>query len=325
MEKPGQLRNFICIWADQNPTKEDLRQILADHETWVKEEEAKPKEDQFKTIPPHYLRKAVLQDADLSGANLKKADLSGANLKKADLFDANLQKAVLSHANLQEAVLFNANLQEARLWDANLQEAHLFNANLQEADLWGADLRGADLRSANLSNANVTGVEYDRAMTCQGARVDSCYGNALFKREVEDLDWLEAFLESRKTKPQKRWAAMWWISSDYGRNPWKWVKWSLGIAVFFGLIFQFCNLLSANFTDPAWWLPVVDFSPGGRSFGWFTPYYYSIVTFTTLGFGDVTPRNTFAEIVVTLEVIIGYVMLGGLISILANKLARRAN
>jgi hypothetical protein len=55
-----------------------------------------------------------------------------------------------------------------------------------------------------------------------------------------------------------------------------------------------------------------------------TMIYYSVVTFTTLGFGDVKPQTELAAVIVMLEVIIGYVMLGGLISILANKLARRA-
>jgi predicted permease len=56
----------------------------------------------------------------------------------------------------------------------------------------------------------------------------------------------------------------------------------------------------------------------------FTPFYYSIVTFTTLGFGDVIPTNFWGEFWVTFEVILGYVMLGGLISIFANKIARRS-
>jgi hypothetical protein len=34
----------------------------------------------------------------------------------------------------------------------------------------------------------------------------------------------------------------------------------------------------------------------GRSPTWFTPFYFSIVTFTALGFGDVVPKNLPAEI-----------------------------
>ena len=52
--------------------------------------------------------------------------------------------------------------------------------------------------------------------------------------------------------------------------------------------------------------------------------YYSVVTFTTLGFGDITPRTPTAAVAVMIEVVVGYLMLGILISILANKVARRS-
>ena len=52
--------------------------------------------------------------------------------------------------------------------------------------------------------------------------------------------------------------------------------------------------------------------------------YYSVVTFTTLGFGDIVPQTQEAAWWVMAEVIIGYIRLGGLISILATKLARRS-
>src|SRR5208282_3172994 len=37
---------------------------------------------------------------------------------------------------------------------------------------------------------------------------------------------------------------------------------------------------------------------------WFTPYYFSIVTYTTLGFGDVRPATFMGEIIVSSEVIL---------------------
>ncbi len=57
-----------------------------------------------------------------------------------------------------------------------------------------------------------------------------------------------------------------------------------------------------------------------------TPFYYSIVTFSTLGFGDISPKLSSygGQLIVMFEVLIGYLSLGGLISIFANKLARRA-
>ena len=64
--------------------------------------------------------------------------------------------------------------------------------------------------------------------------------------------------------------------------------------------------------------------PDPLPFNFWTMMYYSIVTFTTLGFGDITPKTTTAAMWIMAEVIIGYIMLGGLISIFASIIARRS-
>ena len=55
-----------------------------------------------------------------------------------------------------------------------------------------------------------------------------------------------------------------------------------------------------------------------------TPYYFSVVTYTRLGSGGVTPTHWVGEVVLVCERILGYVTLGMLLSILANKVARRS-
>jgi len=61
-----------------------------------------------------------------------------------------------------------------------------------------------------------------------------------------------------------------------------------------------------------------------RANTWFTPYYFSIVTYTTLGFGDVKPHDLAGELLVSIEVIFGYLTLGLLLAVLADKVARRS-
>jgi hypothetical protein len=51
---------------------------------------------------------------------------------------------------------------------------------------------------------------------------------------------------------------------------------------------------------------------------------FSIVTYTTLGFGDVRPATLAGEIIVSSEVILGYTTLGLLLSVLAQSIARRS-
>jgi voltage-gated potassium channel Kch len=56
-----------------------------------------------------------------------------------------------------------------------------------------------------------------------------------------------------------------------------------------------------------------------------SPLYYSVVTLTTLGYGDIVPSSLTGQLIAMIEVITGYVMLGGLLSIFSNKMARRGD
>ena len=66
----------------------------------------------------------------------------------------------------------------------------------------------------------------------------------------------------------------------------------------------------------------MDFGEGAT---WLTPIYFSTVTFTTLGYGDITPSTSLPQILVMVEVTLGYIGFGGLLSIFAAKMARRAD
>ena len=45
---------------------------------------------------------------------------------------------------------------------------------------------------------------------------------------------------------------------------------------------------------------------------------------TTLGYGDALPASMAAQIMAMVQVVIGYVMLGGVLSIFATQMGRRA-
>jgi uncharacterized protein YjbI with pentapeptide repeats len=107
---------------------------------------------------------------------------------------------------------------------------------------------------------------------------------------------------------------LWWLFADCGRGFFKWGMWCMGMAVFFGVLYLLLHLL----IDPS------PFKPREGGYTWFSFFYYSFVTYTTLGFGDITPIKWYSELLVTIEVILGYGSLGLLISIMANKLARRS-
>ena len=218
----------------------------------------------------------------------------------------------LRSADLRRANLIGANLDGANLSLADLSEGNLSIANVCNADLSGANLTKTNLSLSNLSNTELSNVRWQLSAMrgCYlGIRgLDSCFGNALFKRAAADQDFLDT-LEAH-LKGTRRMALFWaWGLIDYGRSLFRVAVVSFGLAGVYGAIYRiFAHIL--------------DYKDSANT--WFTPYYFSIVTYTTLGFGDVRPATLAGEIIVSSEVILGYTTLGLLLSVLAQNIARRS-
>jgi len=134
--------------------------------------------------------------------------------------------------------------------------------------------------------------------------------NRRFVRDIHDQQYINQ-LRERNRFNKYFWYPVWYLTCDCGRSFFLFFLWCLLIAAAFGKLYLWNA--EAWFPEPWKWSAL-------------TPFYYSLVTFSTLGFGDVTPRLNcwFAQLAVMVEVFLGYIGLGGLISIFANKLARRA-
>lgn len=254
------------------------------------------------------LQNAVLTDcfcfaSDFTGANLDGVDFHRAHLEKANFSGNDLSALNLSGSNLTRANLANCNIQSA-----NAQDARLLEANIQHANLAGTDIKGADLRSANLAHSKADGIQYNRQTKFRGIRLEGCYGSRRFRRSAEDQDFIEEF---KQAHPTYYW--IWMVLTDCGRSLVRVVAWSLALSIAFGLIYYTLGESSFHIGNE-----------NGLKWNLFTTLYYSVVTFTTLGFGDITPSTPIAAAIVMVEVVIGYVMLGILISILATKVARRS-
>lgn len=135
-------------------------------------------------------------------------------------------------------------------------------------------------------------------------------------------------LNSKKNKRYLTYVtyAIWQITCNFGTSSLRWFATSFIFIISFGLIFSSlpCPEIIHRFFPEIEKL-LCSISPDINIISannWYTPYYFSIVTFTTLGFGDVTPGNFPAQIWITLEVVIGYIMLGGLITIFSRKIVR---
>ncbi|NNL87283.1 MAG: hypothetical protein HKP27_16600, partial [Myxococcales bacterium] len=212
-----------------------------------------------------------------------------------------------SHAVLRGAMLLGACLHEARLCSADLSNcdfnrSDLSGADLSHADVSGTSFVGVDLRSARL--ADVTG--YTTADWTEVDLRDADFRRAhQLRRFILDENYLREFRS--RGKGSALLYQIWKLTSDCGRSL---LRWGAFIAV---LVCIFAGLFS---------LVSIDYGERGT---WLAPLYFSVVTLTTLGYGDIVPSSAGAQALVIAEVVVGYVGLGGLLAIFSNKIARRAD
>lgn len=285
------------------------------------------------------LAEADFYGANLSRANLKMAILTGCDFADATAVSVDLYKADLRGAFMAGADLSNAYLNEARLDGADLRGVILSGARLEGAVLVGCDISGSDLSAcvldgADLTNSNLSRARIDRASlfgvrygTFESMRghyfgirgLASAFGNSLFVRDARDRDYLDAFERSIESaqpgihKNLRRSLFKVWQLIGYGRSLGRLALYAFILSMVFGVVYAFDQAL-------AWGL--MDYSDSAASP--LTPFYYSIVTYTTLGFGDITPQHWLGEVIVVIEVLLGYMTLGLLLAILGNRVARQS-
>ncbi len=275
---------------------------------------------------------ARLFKAKFTGAILINADMSNCELTGADLTEANMENVKANHiglgmASLKRTRMFRAHMEGATLSKANLRGADLrcaclHKARIREANMTGVDLTGSDLREADLALCNVARANFKDA-DMRGARLRAIEGFEkaewigvdirdinfagayTMRRFVVDQNYLKEFRERGRFSNVLYW--LWWVTSDCGRSLSRWCFWISLQLLLFAALFSYVGL---------------DY---GKHPTVLSPLYYSVVTLTTLGYGDVVPSSMAGQIIAMIEVVTGYVMLGGLLSIFSNKMARRGD
>lgn len=282
------------------------------------------------------LRQTRLQHANFGWANLEEANLSHAALEAVVFVGANLSRAVLGECNGARAEFGSANLSGASLMngtfpDAGFAEANLADADLRAADLTGVSFRHSNLHGASLKRANLTRADLKQAIVSradfesanlQGARLlgiqkfetaswvgvdlrDTNFTGAyMARRHILDANYL---FEFRSRGAFHLWLyRFWWLTSDCGRSLLRWATFVVVVTLLFAAVYDIVDIDFGEHPTP------------------FSPVYFSVVTLTTLGYGDVVPASFAAQCLVVSQAVLGYVGLGGLLAILSNKMARRA-
>ncbi|MHC4586394.1 MAG: pentapeptide repeat-containing protein [Planctomycetota bacterium] len=297
-----------------------------------------------------YLKGADLSTAHLEGAHLRHAHLEGgylyhAHLAGAYLYEAHLQNADLSNCHLENAALVQCHLEDASLSSAymsgadfrrahldhtNLCYTHLEYANLKYAHLERAFIVKAHLENSNFEQAIVDGstlfwaCHVDRSTNFRGVALDRVRVDTgtkqLLEYNIRRMNWEQWYEEHPRLRfPVKGF----WQISDYGLSTRQIITLFFKLVILFAVIYYVWGsidhylmgvqnrpgIVSNLFVDRyglkiAWWLVPL------------RTLYFSIVTMTTLGFGDMyaNAHSFWGHILLSIQVVLGYVLLGALVT-----------
>ncbi len=279
-----------------------------------------------------------LTNIDLSGANLSRADLSdsnlfNANLESGELLGVNFAGADLTGANLKKSDLTRASLRGARLWHTNLAGANLIEADLDYCDLWNADLSCARLWRTNIAHA--ISITKKNFMVKPGIPTSGCRINekGILSAEESYRDLKKYFIQSgryddaswasfrektmeRVLLKKKRSIAylpslIMNVLSGYCEKPHRIILSSCFVILFYASAYLFLNAITYS-SSAAYKMIFWDY------------IYYSVITFTTVGYGDFIPKAVpLFRIAVASEAFIGAFMIGLFILTLARKYSSR--
>lgn len=271
-------------------------------------------------------------------AHLEGADLSKAHLEGVDLRNGHLEGATLNGAHFENAILAGAHLEGASLKRVQLEGAHLNDAHLEGADLTIARLDGANLWDAHLEGAYLWGVEFPHDTKLEGVHWGNyILGEETFREEGSSKQYLRSAeasyrrlkiwhtehgiydvageffyremeakrkAQSWKKEPHlKLWSWVMRLLCGYGEKPERVVI--SAAVVIFGLAAVYCFWGSFNpcsFSDTL---------------------YYSVASFTALGYGNWAPQPTgWAKGMGAAEAVLGVFMMALFLVTFIRKMTR---
>lgn len=200
-------------------------------------------------------------------------------------------------APIRSSRLAGVNLSHIDFFAADCRSVDFTGSNLEGSFLSEADIRGADFSWAKMAEAFLDGAKFDDNTRFLGVNLNAVNFNlAALLRE-------RAITQQRVADLERRYPALAFflrITCDYGRSLMRWSVWVIGAILAFAFAY--------------WAIPG---ATSAANVG--EAVYFSVVTFTTLGYGDVLPLSALGKVLALVEVVIGYLMGGLLVAILTRK------
>ncbi|WP_348613567.1 pentapeptide repeat-containing protein [Halobaculum rarum] len=295
-------------------------------------EAARPKSGE--TLDGAYLREAELVGVDwLAGASLVGADFTDARLNGSDFSEADLMLATLTNASGINADFRGANLEGAIFKDADLRRATLEYARLYETILTNVHI-GDDTALGDRSvyeQANVQPV-LSNDNPLEAASWVYRQLQQIYQQNAHPKLARQSYIQEKDSRRRLAWdrtnygeAIRWELSRwvmRYGSSSSRILLTSLTVIVVAAVLYPLTGGVEELTGDQAVTFAFED--PGDASQWWigtvlFKSLYFSVITFATLGYGDIRPVGEIARLIAGVESLFGALLAALLVFVLARN------
>lgn len=323
----------VCCW----------RPVWEDHErcVWHADESEKPRKA-FEAHPPErgerldgaILRGAFLTDADwLIGGTLIGADFSNAIVRSTDFTGADLRRARFQNADARDSVFDDANIEDAEFVYTQIQGASFEGTLFERVLFQGAHADRKTRFGDRVAYENALETTPEGAAAAEAAiwtykELQHLFDeNALPETERQyylrerDLRRRTAWMRGRYARVLRLEGARW--VTRYGTSPSRVIASSLVLIVACALLYPLTDGIREVATGTVIAYPLSDPTgmPPGRLLSiLFTSLYFSVITFGTLGYGDIRPIGTAARALASIESLLGALLLALLVYVLTRTL-----
>ena len=257
-----------------------------------------------------------------------------------------LSDVQLQYADMKNAKLVNADLSDSDLTRSDFSGASLYGVNLEGANLFKASFEGANLKAANMKNCNFLGVDFSGAklnnvdwghnnkvineIEAEDASIKGDKNKALEKyKEAEDIYralkislqaqtlgeytgkmFLREMIVKRKQmtmfSPLRIISKITHIATGYGEKIGNIFYSIIAVIITCALLYGI-NGVDYQDRNLSFFANDVQEYGYGRTFG--NLFYFSVVVFSTVGFGEITPLGLLNKSVMIVEGLIGGIIM----------------
>lgn len=258
----------------------------------------------------------VVRKSSFAGADLREAVFDNVDARHADFSDADLRGASFTVVDFRGATFANARFAQAAMSNTRVdRETDFGDTSRGEREFEEATSRAERRQSAEAAvwtYRTIHSLYVDNALPLEARQ---------FYYREKDMRRRLAWKMGHYTQAIRAEASRW--VTGYGMNPYRVVGTAAVVILVSAFLFPLTGGIeeTSGETSIIWSLENLEASPGFLLFVYLKSIYFSIITFTTLGYGDIRPVGNLARAIAGIESLLGALLTAILVFVLSRRIS----